>query len=47
MGPGPDIAAFFDGLDLLEPGLVSCSQWRAEPGSPAVVPQFGGVAVKP
>ena len=44
---GEDIAAFFDGLDLLEPGLVSCSQWRAEPGSPAVVPQFGGVAVKP
>jgi hypothetical protein len=44
---GEDIAAFFEGLDLLEPGLVSCSQWRAEPGSPAVVPQFGAVAVKP
>ncbi|MER5211734.1 SAM-dependent methyltransferase [Streptomyces sp. NPDC002838] len=41
-----DIAAFFDGLHLLEPGLVSCSQWRAEPGTPAAVPQFGGVAVK-
>ncbi|NUR00494.1 MAG: SAM-dependent methyltransferase [Streptomyces sp.] len=44
---GEDIAAFFAGLDLLDPGLVSCSQWRPEPGSPAVVPQFGGVAVKP
>ncbi|MEU6357146.1 SAM-dependent methyltransferase [Streptomyces sp. NPDC047072] len=44
---GTDIAAFFEGLDLLEPGLVSCSRWRAEPDSPAVVPQFGGVAVKP
>ena len=44
---GEDIAALFDGLDLLDPGLVSCSQWRAEPGSPAVVPQFGAVAVKP
>ncbi|MGW2519676.1 SAM-dependent methyltransferase [Streptomyces sp. NPDC001617] len=44
---GEDIAAFFDGMELLEPGLVSCSKWRAEPGSPAVVPQFGGVAVKP
>jgi O-methyltransferase involved in polyketide biosynthesis len=42
-----DIAAFFDGLELLEPGLVSCSQWRAEPGSPAAVPQFGAVAMKP
>ena len=44
---GEDIAAFFEGLDLLEPGLVSCSKWRAEPGSPAVVPQYGAVAVKP
>ncbi|KAB1141537.1 SAM-dependent methyltransferase [Streptomyces luteolifulvus] len=42
-----DIAAFFDGLQLLEPGLVSCAQWRAEPDSPAAVPQFGAVAVKP
>ncbi|MEU0071123.1 SAM-dependent methyltransferase [Streptomyces sp. NPDC006332] len=42
-----DIAAFFDGLQLLEPGLVSCSRWRAEPDSPVVVPQFGAVAVKP
>ncbi|MHC3467717.1 SAM-dependent methyltransferase [Streptomyces sp. 7R007] len=44
---GADIASFFDGLDLLEPGLVSCSQWRAESGSPAAVPQYGAVAVKP
>ncbi|MET7475286.1 SAM-dependent methyltransferase [Streptomyces sp. NPDC005648] len=44
---GEEIAAFFEGLDLLEPGLVSCSKWRAEPGSRAVVPQFGAVAVKP
>ncbi|MFJ9903435.1 SAM-dependent methyltransferase [Streptomyces sp. NPDC101152] len=43
---GADIAAFFDGLDLLEPGLVSCSRWRPEAGSPAVVPQYGAVAVK-
>ncbi|MCX4766467.1 SAM-dependent methyltransferase [Streptomyces sp. NBC_01275] len=44
---GADIAAFFDGLDLLEPGLVSCSRWRAGADSPAVVPQYGAVAVKP
>ncbi|MFJ8187466.1 SAM-dependent methyltransferase [Streptomyces sp. NPDC096105] len=42
-----DITAFLDGLELVEPGLVSCSQWRAEPGSPLVVPQYGAVAVKP
>ncbi|MFK4066679.1 SAM-dependent methyltransferase [Streptomyces sp. NPDC029674] len=42
-----EVSAFFDGLDLLEPGLVSCSQWRAEPESAAVLPQFGAVAVKP
>ncbi|GAB2762329.1 SAM-dependent methyltransferase [Streptomyces bullii] len=44
---GADIAAFFEGLELLEPGLVSCSQWRAEPGSHVPVPQYGAVAVKP
>ncbi|MFI6034660.1 SAM-dependent methyltransferase [Streptomyces sp. NPDC051315] len=44
---GTEIAAFFAGLELLEPGLVSCSRWRAGPGSPAVVPQYGAVAVKP
>jgi hypothetical protein len=42
-----DIAAFFEGLDLLDPGLVTCSRWRAGTDSPAVVPQFGAVAVKP
>ena len=44
---GADIASFFEGLDLLEPGLVSCSRWRPEADSPAVVPQFGAIAVKP
>jgi O-methyltransferase involved in polyketide biosynthesis len=42
-----EITAFFDGLDLVTPGLVSCSRWRAESASAAVVPQFGAVAVKP
>jgi hypothetical protein len=42
-----EVAGFFDGLELLEPGLVPCSQWRAGPDSPAAVPQFGAVAVKP
>ncbi len=48
--PG-QITRFFDGLDLLEPGVVSCSRWRpdltafGEP--PAEVDEFCGVARKP
>ncbi|MCI3935380.1 SAM-dependent methyltransferase [Streptomyces sp. AN091965] len=44
------LARFFDGLDLLEPGLVSVSRWRPEPRKgrlPAEVDDFGGVARKP
>ncbi|WBB58017.1 SAM-dependent methyltransferase [Streptomyces sp. WMMC500] len=44
------VTRFFDGLELLDPGIVSCSRWRPEPnafGAPAVVPQFGAVARKP
>ncbi|MFB7112222.1 SAM-dependent methyltransferase [Streptomyces sp. NPDC056190] len=42
-----EVAAFLEGLDLVEPGLVPCSQWRPDGDSPAAVPQFGAVAVKP
>ncbi|MGW1050827.1 SAM-dependent methyltransferase [Streptomyces sp. NPDC001118] len=44
-----DVARFFDGLDLLEPGVVSCSRWRPEHGhgaEPEEVAMFGGVARK-
>ena len=45
------IARFFDGLDLLAPGVVSCSRWRPDPsspdGPPAEVDEFCGVARKP
>ncbi len=45
---GDEIATLFDGLDLLEPGLVSCSQWRPARGTtPVQVPQYGAVARKP
>lgn len=45
---GVAVAGFFEGLELLEPGLVSCSQWRAGPGGNApVVPQYGAVGRKP
>ena len=48
---GEQIARFFDGLDLLEPGVVSCSRWRPDPTpegeEPAEVDEFCGVARKP
>ena len=45
-----EIASFFDGLELVEPGVVSCPRWRpeaSEGGPPAEVDAFGGVARKP
>ncbi|MET9039923.1 SAM-dependent methyltransferase [Streptomyces mirabilis] len=44
------VARFFDGLDLLEPGVVSCSRWRPQPtdgDEPVEVAMFGGVGHKP
>ncbi|MGH3241961.1 MAG: SAM-dependent methyltransferase [Spirillospora sp.] len=44
-----EIEALFDGLELLEPGVVSCSRWRPEPnpwGEPQETMTFCGVARK-
>ncbi len=44
------IAAFFEGLRLVEPGVVSCSQWRPDPRTGANAAEaavYCGVAVKP
>jgi hypothetical protein len=43
------IAGFFDGLELLEPGVVPVSLWRPDPSpfTPAEVDNFGGVGRKP
>jgi len=40
-----ELERFFDGLDLLEPGVVTCSRWRPDPQStePEVY-LFGGAA---
>ena len=40
----PDqLASFFDGLDLIEPGVVPCPQWKPDaPGNGAA--SGGGVA---
>jgi hypothetical protein len=42
------VAAFFDGLDLVEPGVVPLPQWRPDPGQPGSgdVPNVGGVGRK-
>jgi S-adenosyl methyltransferase len=43
-----EIARFFDGLELVEPGLVSCPRWRPDPGaSTDELDAFGAVARKP
>ena len=45
-----EIASFFDGLELVAPGVVSCPLWRPDPEAgdpPAEVDVFGGVARKP
>jgi hypothetical protein len=44
-----EITTFFDGLELIEPGVVSVTQWRPEPGSPTpeVIAEHGGLARKP
>jgi O-methyltransferase involved in polyketide biosynthesis len=45
------ITRFFDGLDLLPPGVISCSRWRPDltpaGGQPPEVDEFCGVARKP
>ncbi|MER6983284.1 SAM-dependent methyltransferase [Streptomyces carpinensis] len=42
------LAAYYEGLELLEPGIVSCPLWRPEPGAdPEPTDIHGGVARKP
>ena len=44
-----EIAGFFAGLELVEPGVVSTSRWRPEPspwGAPAEIDAFCGVGRK-
>jgi O-methyltransferase involved in polyketide biosynthesis len=44
------LLTYFDGLELLEPGVVTCTKWRPDPDDPTAdtdVYQFCGVAQKP
>jgi hypothetical protein len=46
----PQLLRFFEGLELIDPGVVTCTKWRPDPGDPTAdtdVYQFGGVAGKP
>lgn len=38
---GQEITGFFDGLDLVEPGLVPLPQWRAQPSPKQVIAVYG------
>jgi hypothetical protein len=44
-----EIAGFFEGLELVEPGVVSVPRWRPDPadGPAAELDAFGGVGRKP
>jgi hypothetical protein len=45
-----ELARFFDGMDLVEPGVVSITRWRPDDtssGEPEEIDQFGAVARKP
>jgi hypothetical protein len=46
--PRPVVAEFFDGLDLLEPGVVRVSEWRPDSAEEAATATtlWGGVAAK-
>jgi hypothetical protein len=46
---GAEYARFFDGLSMVEPGLVPMPQWRPDPGSgPAeVIPMYAAMGRKP
>ncbi|GLF99026.1 SAM-dependent methyltransferase [Streptomyces yaizuensis] len=46
---GAEITSFLDGLEILDPGVVSCSRWHPDPAGelPALVAQYGAVGIKP
>jgi S-adenosyl methyltransferase len=43
-----EVSRFFQGLELVEPGIVSCSEWRSDPDKPnsPEVPVYGAVGRK-
>jgi hypothetical protein len=41
------IAAYFDGLELVEPGLVPLPEWRALAHPAHAIPCYAGIGRKP
>ena len=46
--PG-QVLRFFDGLELVDPGVVPIHQWHPDPGTvdPPAVPALGGIGRRP
>lgn len=44
---GAEFAAFFDGLEMVEPGLVPLPQWRALADPKQVIPMYAAMGRKP
>jgi S-adenosyl methyltransferase len=42
-----EIARYFAGLDLIEPGLVHLPEWRAQPDPSLIIAYLAGVGRKP
>jgi hypothetical protein len=42
-----EIARFFEGLEMLDPGIVTCSQWRPDGNDTVPCSEFGAVGRKP
>ncbi|HSZ40775.1 MAG TPA: SAM-dependent methyltransferase [Trebonia sp.] len=45
-----EVTTWFEGLDLVEPGIVTVTEWRPGPGDPVFsmpMPLYGAVALKP
>lgn len=42
-----EITGYFDGLELVEPGVVQVTEWRPEYGDPVAVDAYCGVGRKP
>ncbi len=42
-----DVARFFDGLDLVEPGIVRAPEWRPDPGTAGASTMWSAIARKP
>jgi hypothetical protein len=44
------VERYFDGLELLAPGVVSCNRWRPDAAEPPLTPEevamYGGVGRK-